>query len=83
MGEKFSEVVWNFRGSKYSEIFEKVVFLEISKNFLLTGFECLQSPGCNAIKNKLLTRFLGDVLKILKNVPKVLCNGVFFSKLQA
>ena len=41
----------------YIDIFRKLVLLEISGNFFFAGVVGLQSTGCNATKNGLLTKF--------------------------
>ena len=41
---------------------------EVLRNPLLTGVADLQYTVCNATKNELLTRFLKDALKLIKNV---------------
>ena len=48
----------------------------IWRKFLSTRVEDLQSTGCNAIKNELLTKFLKWILKILENLQEELCHGV-------
>ena len=51
----------------YIGFFQKLTDLEISKNFLSTGFAGFQ-----------LTKFLTEVLKISKNIRENVCNGVSF-----
>lgn len=51
---------------------------EISRNSRLTGVASLHSTGCNATKNKLVTKFLTDTLQISENFyfREKLCNRV-------
>ena len=63
---------------KYIGMFRKVVLLEILGNSPSTRATGLESTGCQATKNTLLTKFLKGVLKISVNFHEELYNGVPF-----
>ena len=70
--------IGNLPGKEDFKISQKVALLQISRNFLLFGATGLQSAGYSVIKNKLLTKFLTEVLKILQHLQEELSNGVLF-----
>ena len=57
---------------------QKVTRLENRANFLLTGVAEFQFTGCNAIRDKLLSKFIKVVLKIWGNFQKERCNMEVF-----
>ena len=61
-------------------IFRKVALIRSSRDFSFTGVVGLQSTGCNATKDGLLTKFLKVVWKILENFKEEVCNGLPFYK---
>ena len=59
-------------------MFQKVVFLEVSKSPPLTTVAGLQSTVYNATKNELLTKLVKDALKLTENFQEMIFNGVPF-----
>ena len=59
-------------------MFRKVVFLEISRNPLLTAVADLQSTVYNATKNEPLTKFVKGALKLTENFQEMISNGIPF-----
>ena len=59
-------------------MFQRVVFLVISKSPLLTAVAGLQTKVHNATKNELLTKFVKRALKLTENFREMISNGVPF-----
>lgn len=55
-----------------------VALPEMWGNSLLTEVAGLHSIRYKAIKNKLLTKLLKDILKVLENLQEKVCNEVLF-----
>ena len=63
-------------------LFRKVALLEISRSLLFIGVAGLQYTVCNATRNKLLTKFLKGVLRLIENLQELVSKRFLIRNVQ-